>query len=107
MSVMSAMSTITLSVSEELKKRMSHVDWVNWSSVARKAFEERLKDIEDLESRKKIGEISEIPEDDNREVKDSVVEEVVRSTEKTLEELKTGKSKPVTLDEFNKWCEEL
>jgi uncharacterized NAD(P)/FAD-binding protein YdhS len=96
------MGTITLSVPDELKRRMSQVDWVDWSSVARKAFSERLRDIKELELRKKIAEISEIPEDDTREVRKELAEDVVRSIEDTI---KSGKT--VTLHEFNKWCEEL
>jgi len=80
---------------------MSHVDWVNWSSVARKAFEDKLKDIEELELRKKIAEISEISQGDKREARDTVVEEVVRSTEKTLEEFKAGKIRPVSSKELD------
>lgn len=95
------MGAITLAVSDELKRKMSHVDWVNWSSVARKAFEERLRDIEELEARKKIAEISGILEDDKREVKDAVVTDVVRSTEKTLEEVRAGKAMPMAHKELN------
>ena len=99
------MGTITLSVPDKLKDEMSKTDWVNWSSVARHAFSETLKDVEELQLKKKIREISEIPEDDTREVKESVVKEVVASVEKASKELKSGKRKPITLDEFNKWCE--
>ena len=99
------MGTITLSVPEKLKEKMSKTDWINWSSVARHAFSETLKDLEELQLKKKIREISEIPEDDNREVKESVVKEVVKSIEATAKELRSGKRKPITLEEFNKWCD--
>ena len=99
------MGTITLSVPEKLKERMSKTDWINWSSVARHAFSETLDDIEELQLKKKIREISEIPEDDTREVKESVAKEVVKSIEATSKELKSGKRKPITLEEFNKWCD--
>tara|TARA_Y100000294_G_scaffold144659_1_gene139683 strand:+ start:563 stop:868 length:306 start_codon:yes stop_codon:yes gene_type:complete len=99
------MGTITLSVPDKLKDEMSKTDWVNWSSVARHAFSETLKDVEELQLKKKIREISEISEDDTREVKESIVKEVVASVEKASKELKSGKRKPMTLDEFNKWCE--
>ena len=101
------MGTITLSVPDELKEDMSKTDWVNWSSVARHAFSETLKDVKELQLKKKIREISEISEDDTREVKPSVVKEVVKSIEKTAKELKSGKRKPITLEEFNKWCESI
>ena len=99
------MGTITLSVPDELKEKMSKTDWINWSSVARHAFSETLKDLEELQLKKKIREISEIDEDDTREVKESVVKEVVKSIEATAKELRSGKRKPITLEEFNKWCD--
>lgn len=91
------MAAITLSVPPELKDRMSKVDWVNWSAVARNAISERLDDIEELELRKKVEMISEIPMDDDREVKESICDEVVRSVEETI---KSGK-KPMTLAELD------
>jgi hypothetical protein len=72
-------------VPDELKEKMSKTDWVNWSSVARHAFSEMLKDVEELQLKKKIREISEIDEGDTREVKESVVREVVKSVEETVE----------------------
>ncbi len=96
------MAAITLSVPPELKERMSKVDWVNWSAIARKAISERLDDIEEIELRKKVEKISEIPWDDDREVKESICKEVVRSVEETI---RSGK-KPMNIDEFNKWCDE-
>lgn len=98
------MGTITLSVPDKLKKKMSKTDWINWSSVARHAFSETLKDVKELQLKKKIKEISEIDEDDTREIKDSVVKEVIKSIEDTSKKLKSGKIKPMTLEEFNKWC---
>jgi|SRR3989338_3329401 len=99
------MGTITLSVPEKLKEKMSKTDWINWSSVARHAFSETLEDLEELQLKKKIREISEIPEDDTREVKESIAKEVVKSIEATAKDLKSGKRKPITLEEFNKWCD--
>jgi hypothetical protein len=60
-----------------------------------------------LELKKKVAEISEIAGDDDREVKASLAKEVVRSTEEVLKELKSGKRKPMALEEFNNWCDEL
>ncbi|RKY96074.1 MAG: hypothetical protein DRQ03_07870 [Candidatus Hydrothermota bacterium] len=101
------MGTITLSVPDELKRRMSRVDWINWSSVARRAFSELLEDVEELEMRRTVLEIGGIPEDDTRDVRKSLVKEVIKSTDKVVEELRSGKRKPMTLNEFNKWCDEL
>jgi len=43
------MATLSVSVPEKLKKRMGSLDEVNWSAVARKAFEKKIKEIEFLE----------------------------------------------------------
>jgi hypothetical protein len=98
------MGTMTLSVPDELKDEMDKTDFINWSSVARKAFSETLKDVKKLALIKKIRDISEISDNDLREVKDSVVKEVVSSVEKVSKDLKSGKLKPKTLKEFNDWC---
>lgn len=37
------MPTITVAVPEELKRQMDAMDDVNWSAVARKSFEERIR----------------------------------------------------------------
>ena len=101
------MSEVLVKIPKELKERMSKISWIDWPSVAVEAISERLEDIEELEIRRKVAEISEIAEDDDREVKASLAEEVVSSTEEVLKELKSGKRKPVTVEEFNEWCEEL
>ena len=101
------MVELVVKVPEKLKERMSKISWIDWSSVAVKAISERLEDIEELELKRKVAEISEIAEDDDREVKASLAKEVVRSTEEVLKELKSGKRKSMTLEEFNKWCDEL
>ena len=37
------MANVTVAVPEELKKKMKHVPDVNWSEVARQAFEETIR----------------------------------------------------------------
>ena len=96
------MATITLSVPDKLKKEMSKTDWINWSSVARHAFLEALKDIKELQLKKKIREISGISEEDIRDVKPSVVKEVVRSIEETSKKLKSGKIKHMNSNDLDK-----
>jgi hypothetical protein len=91
------MAAITLSVSDDLKKRMDSVDWINWSSVARKAFIEKLSDVKELETKKKIAEISEIADDDKRVVKADVARKAVKSLDKAAKEYKEGKIKPMSL----------
>jgi len=101
------MAEVVVKVPKELKERMSKISWIDWSSVATKAISERLGDIEELELERKVAEISEIAEDDGREVKASLAKEAVKSTEEVLEALKSGKRKPMTSEEFNKWCDDL
>ncbi len=101
------MAAITLSVPDVLKKQMEAVDFINWSSVARTAFADKLKDVKELETIRKVREISEIAEDDNREVRDEIVKEVIRSTEDSIRKVKAGKVKPMSVKEFNKWCKAL
>lgn len=43
------MSTVTVSVSDELKEKMSLFPETNWSAVARKAIIERIKLLEKLD----------------------------------------------------------
>ncbi len=40
------MGTLSVSVLDDLKGRMINTDEVNWSAVARKAFEAKLKEME-------------------------------------------------------------
>ena len=43
------MTNITLSIPDELKKKMEKYPEVKWSQVARKAIEEKVKDLELLD----------------------------------------------------------
>jgi hypothetical protein len=101
------MAAITLSVPEVLKKEMDAVDYINWSSVARTAFAEKLQDVRELETIKKVREISEIAEDDNREVREELVQEIIRSTEDSIRKVKEGKVKPMSAEELKQWYEKL
>jgi hypothetical protein len=96
------MATITLSVPDELKSMMEKEDWVNWSSVARHAFAEQLKDIKELHIIRKARRISEIAEGDNREVKPEVAKEVVKELEALSKKVKHSKKKGITLKELDK-----
>jgi len=86
-----------LSVPDELKAQMSHVDWINWSSVARRAFTEKLRDVRELEIQRKVSVVSEIPYGDHRQVRADVADEVVKSVNRTLRQ---GK-KPMTQGRLN------
>ena len=86
---------------------MERFEWVNWPSVALKAVSDKIADIEELELARAAAQISDIPADDNSEVKESLAKEVVKSTEVVLKELKSGSKKTMTLEEFNNWCDDL
>lgn len=42
------MGTMSVSVEDDMKAKMSQLNEINWSAVARKAFEEKLKEVEIL-----------------------------------------------------------
>ena len=44
------MTTLSVSIPEELKEKMSHLEEINWSAVARRAFEEKVKEVEFVKS---------------------------------------------------------
>ncbi|HIG93373.1 MAG: hypothetical protein QT02_C0011G0036 [archaeon GW2011_AR9] len=44
------MGTLSVSVPDDLKVQMEELDEVNWSAVARKAFEEKVKEVEFVRS---------------------------------------------------------
>jgi len=43
------MVTITLSLPEDIKKKMDRFAWLNWSAIAREAFMKRMRQLEILE----------------------------------------------------------
>lgn len=97
-------AAITLSVPDELKNKMDKTDWINWSSVARKAFAETLSDLHRLEVLKKVEEISEIAPEDNRELKEEFANETIKAAEKAGKEIKSGKRKLLAPKDFDDWC---
>lgn len=63
------MATLSVAVPEELKEKMSELEEVNWSAVARKAFEEKVKEIEFV---KKLASKSKLTEKDAQELSDKI-----------------------------------
>ena len=43
------MANITLSVPDDLHKKMKHFNEIRWSEIARKAIEERVRTLEQIE----------------------------------------------------------
>ncbi|MFH0978880.1 MAG: hypothetical protein V1837_06300 [Candidatus Woesearchaeota archaeon] len=62
------MVTMTLAVPPELKTRMDARPEINWSAVARQAFERQLQDMSDLEFFRKLQEKSTMTEQDALEL---------------------------------------
>lgn len=77
------MATITLSVPNELKAQMTKTDVINWSSVARKAFAEQLRYMEELNKVKEIVETAKFKTKESKELFNSLV--------KGLEDARLGK----------------
>jgi len=63
------MATMSVSVPDELKDRMETMDEVNWSAVARHAFEERINQMEFL---KKIAKKSKLTNKDALEISEKI-----------------------------------
>lgn len=100
------MASITLSISEEFKNQLKQFLWVNWSEIAR---EETMKKLI-FENYIKNGTLT----DEEWEFCDKIdwhpVDELPlrESFIRDLEQAKKEPSgKPMTAEEFNKWCEEL
>jgi len=67
------MSNITVSVDDSLKQKMDKHPEINWSEIARQAFQEKL---EDLELMKKISSNSELTEEDVEELSQKIDQNV-------------------------------
>ena len=59
------MPTVTVNVDDDLKDQMEDHPEINWSEVARSAFEEK---IDDLEMMKRLSSDSELTEEDVNEL---------------------------------------
>ena len=65
------MGTLSVSVPDELKEKIAHLDEVNWSAIARKAFEEKIMEIELM---KEIAGKSKLTEKDAKEISRKISE---------------------------------
>ena len=63
------MTNMTLSIPEDLHKRMKKFNEIRWSEIARKAIEKRINDLEVME---KIVSKSKLTEKDAKEISDKV-----------------------------------
>lgn len=76
------MANVTVSVDNDLKARMDDHPEINWSQVARDAFEEKLVDLETIEKLKdfelmdEIASKSELTDDDVEEIAERIDREM-------------------------------
>jgi len=66
---------MSVSVEEEMKEKMSRLQEINWSAVARHAFEEKLREVDIL---KKIASKSKLTAKDADEISRKISESMAR-----------------------------
>lgn len=100
------MTCITVSEEESFRERMAMFPWVNWSEVGR---EELLKRVI-FEKYIKTGKLSNKEEEFCEKIDWHPVDEL-ELKEEYVKKLEDAKKKPLgksrTIEEFNKWCDEL
>jgi len=64
-----SMTNITVSVNTDLKKRMEEHPEINWSEVARQAFQQKVNDLDIMDE---IASKSELTEEDVREISEQI-----------------------------------
>ena len=75
------MVSITLSVSEDIKKHMDKFQWLNWSAIAREAFLKRIKQLEVLEKLEKDFKNSKLTDKDCLELGKKMKESMLKNKE--------------------------
>lgn len=63
------MPNVTVSVDNDLKEKMNQHQEINWSEVARQAFQEKLEDLELMEQ---IASESQLTEEDVEELSEKI-----------------------------------
>lgn len=76
------MANVTVTVPDEFKERMEDHPEINWSQVARQAFEEKISDLEALEKLKDLEVIDDIAS--RSELTEADVEEIAKSVDRAL-----------------------
>ena len=69
------MATVSVAVPEELKQKMLDFEEVNWSAIARHAFEEKVHQVEFL---KKIASKSKLTAKDAQEISNNMNEHMAK-----------------------------
>ncbi|MEK6926808.1 MAG: hypothetical protein AABX11_00090 [Nanoarchaeota archaeon] len=79
------MATITLSIPEEIKIQMEKFEWLNWSAIAREAFQRRIKQLQILNKLEKDFKNSKLSDKEclelGKQLKDSMCQELRDKTQ--------------------------
>ena|SRR3989344_6046259 len=100
------MVSLTMSVSEEFKAEIKHFSWVNWSELSREEalkkeiFDNFIKTGKLSKEEEKFCEMTNWDPIDELEVREEYVK-------KLKKQIKESPSKPMTLEEFDKWWDSL
>lgn len=78
------MANVTVTVPEEFKEKMEDHPEINWSQVAREAFEEKIADLETIETLRAHGVLDEIAA--KSELTEEDVEEMAERIDRTMTE---------------------
>jgi len=74
------MPTVSITVDDDLKAKMEDHSEINWSEVARSAFEEKIDDLETLKRLSSDSELTDEDVDELAELIDSTVAERLSGT---------------------------
>lgn len=89
------MATVSVSVPEELKQRLDAREDVNWSAVARKSFEDKLRADEELAQFKEIVSKSKLTEKDALEIGREINKSMAEKFRKLVKQYEsTGQLRP-------------
>ena len=69
------MGTLSVSVPDDLRERMDRLDDINWSAVARRAFEEKVEQVEFL---RKIAQKSKLTAKDAKAIADKISKDMTK-----------------------------
>lgn len=100
------MACITVSLNIQFEERIQHFSWVNWSEIGteymlkRDIFEKFIKGIELSKEDEEFCERASWDPLDEMELREEYIEKLKR-----IEKEPDGK--PMTVEEFNKWCDKL
>jgi len=100
------MVSLIIPIEDKFKERLDFFPWVNWSEVAREESNKRRLFEEFIKHRKLSKEDEKFCEDIDWYPVDELPlkEEFVKKLEKARNE---PMGKPMTLEEFNKWCDSI